>query len=62
MNKKSPFQQLDEALFKLVDQLKNQAFYGQFQSVVGKLTDQQQKIANLTMSYLLLFIFGIELL
>ena len=56
MNKKSPFQQLDEALFKLVDQLKNQAFYGQFQSVVGKLTDQQQKIANLTMSYLLLFI------
>lgn len=56
MNKKSPFQQLDEALFKLVDQFKNQAFYGQFQSVIGKLSDQQQKIANLTMSYLLLFI------
>lgn len=56
MNKKSPFQQIDEALFKVVDQLKNQAFYSQFQAVIGKLSDQQQKAVNLTMSYLLLFI------
>ncbi len=56
MNKKSPFYQLDEALFKLVDQLKGQAFYGQFQAVIGKLSDQQQKLVNLSMSYFLLFI------
>tara|TARA_R110002049_G_scaffold57374_2_gene157429 strand:+ start:167 stop:787 length:621 start_codon:yes stop_codon:yes gene_type:complete len=56
MNKKSPFYQLDEALFKLVDQLKAQSFYGQFQSVIGKLTDQQQKVVNLSISYFLLVI------
>ncbi|MBH46667.1 MAG: hypothetical protein CME71_00695 [Halobacteriovorax sp.] len=56
MSKKSPFQQIDEALFKGVDQLKSQTPFVKFQETVAKLGDQEQKIINLSISYLLLFI------
>tara|TARA_R110000868_G_scaffold344395_2_gene605394 strand:- start:1491 stop:2108 length:618 start_codon:yes stop_codon:yes gene_type:complete len=56
MSKKSPFQQIDEALFKGVDQLKSQTPFVKFQEAVAKLGDQEQKIVNLSISYLILFI------
>lgn len=56
MSKKSPFQQIDEALFRTVDQIKAQAPFVKFQETIGKLGEQEQKIINLALSYLLLFI------
>lgn len=53
-NKKSPFQQLDEAIFRAIDQLKAQPPYLKFQEAINKLSEQQQKAINLSLSYLIL--------
>lgn len=52
--KKSPFQQIDEAIFRGIDQLKTQPAYLKFQEALSKLSEQQQKVVNLSLSYLLL--------
>lgn len=52
--KKSPFQQIDEAIFRGIDQLKTQPPYQKFQEAISKLSEQQQKAVNLSLSYLLL--------
>lgn len=54
MEKKSPFQQIDEALFRLVDQFKAQPVYLKFQELTAKLGEQEQKILNLSLSYFVL--------
>lgn len=54
MSKKSIFKQVDEAIFKVVDQLKTQSAYQSLQEMIGKLAEREQKIVNLSLSYLLL--------
>jgi len=38
--KKSPFQQIDEAIFRGIDQLKTQPPYQKFQEAISKLSEQ----------------------
>lgn len=56
MKGKSLFRQIDEAIFRAVDQLKAQQAYAKFQESIGKLGEQQQKIVNLSLSYILLLL------
>jgi hypothetical protein len=54
MKGQSLFQKIDEALFRLVDQLKAQPAYLKFQETMGKLGEQEQKIINLCISYFII--------
>lgn len=56
MTKKAIFQQIDEALFKVIDQVKTYPAYHQFQDAISKLGEQEQKIINLTISYIIVAI------
>lgn len=56
MTKKAIFQKIDEALFKIIDQIKTQPAYHQFQDAISKLGEQEQKIINLTISYIIVAI------
>src|SRR5690606_34287779 len=62
MSKKALFQQIDESLFRLIDQLKTQVGYQKFQDAISKLGEQQQKYINLGISYFLVSLPAIALL
>ena len=54
MQKRSIFQTLDEQIFKQVDTFKNSKVYAQYNELLSRVNDKQQKYINMAISYLVI--------